>query len=68
MLNYVKEHLTFIIIVAVLIGGFSMLLQGSTEQTSSQARTARSPEPSANMESPMSKGDKEATVSLIQSL
>lgn len=64
--NYIKEHMSVIIIVSLLIGGFWLLSSKSQNSSEAAVEHSRTPDPVANMQSPLSKGNKSATVSLIQ--
>ncbi len=65
--EYLKERASFIIVVVVIIGGF-VFLMGHNKGTATSAVThpANVPSPTAAMTSPMSRGSKDAKVSLIQ--
>ncbi len=67
MIGYLRERTSFIVVILVLVGGFIFLAtQGSNTTTSAHTQAAHTPPPVAAMQSPMSRGNANAKVSLIQ--
>ncbi len=65
-----KEHTSFIVIILVLVGGFGLLATqgsgGTPANPSTKAATTSKPPARAAAQSPMTKGNANAKVSLIQ--
>lgn len=67
--EYIKDHASFIVVLLLIVGGFGFLAvhgSGSSNASSTTQAAATKPSPTANMQSPMSKGSKNAKISLIQ--